>query len=85
VALKRECREILRRICMEAGRREDSPYCREVARHLAACEACREEAITLRGTLELYWCMERKEVPAEAVQALRKRLGLPTEGGRPAV
>lgn len=76
MALKRECREILRRICMEAGKREDSPFCREVARHLAACEACRAEAVTLRGTLELYWCMEREEVPAVTAEALRKRLGL---------
>jgi hypothetical protein len=63
---------------MEAGRREDSPFCREVAHHLAACDACRAEAVTLRATLELYWCFERTEVPAAAAQALRKRLGLPS-------
>jgi hypothetical protein len=76
MALKRECREVLRRICMEAGKREDSPFCRSVARHLAACEACRTEALTLRATLELYWCMERREVPEEVTRALREKLGL---------
>lgn len=70
------CREILKRICAEAGKREESPFCREVARHIESCDSCREEAESLRGTLQLYWCLEREEVPEEIAARLRSRLGL---------
>lgn len=73
---KSQCKEILRRICAEAGKREGSPFCREVARHLEGCASCREQALTLRGTLELYWCLDREEVPEEIASRLRDRLGL---------
>lgn len=73
---KSPCREILKRICAEAGKREDSPFCREVAKHLESCEGCREQAISLRGTLELYWCLDREEVPDDIAARLRDRLGL---------
>ena len=70
-----ECREILKRICAEAGKREDSPFCRKVARHLASCEKCRAQAASLRGTLELYRCMEEEEVPEEILRQLQEKLG----------
>lgn len=71
------CREILQRLCAEAGKRKSSPFCREVARHLETCGSCRAQATTLRGTLELYWCLEGEEVPAAVTARLRKSLGLP--------
>ena len=71
-----ECREVLRRICAEAGKRVDSPFCRKVARHLASCEKCRAQAVSLRGTLELYRCMEAEEVPEEIIRELKKKLGI---------
>jgi len=71
------CREILRRLCAEAGKRESSPFCREVASHLKSCASCRAQAATLRGTLELYWCLEGREVPRAVAARLRKSLGLP--------
>lgn len=70
------CREIIRRLCADAGRRVDSPFCREVARHLASCPACRAQAATLRGTVDLYRCLERERVPPEVSRALRAALGL---------
>ena len=76
MARSRKCREVLRRLCAEAGRRESSPFCREVARHLEACEACRAQAETLRGTLRLYWCLEGQDVPEEVTRRLRGALGL---------
>jgi len=72
----RECREILRRICAEAGKPVDSAFCRRVARHLEECAACRAQAASLRHTLELYRCLEAQEVPEEIARNLRKRLGL---------
>jgi hypothetical protein len=66
----------LKRLCADAGKRESSPYCREVARHLAACEGCRAQAATLRGTLELYRCLEGQDVPPEVTKRLRESLGL---------
>ncbi len=70
------CKRILQRICSEAGKRDDSPFCREVARHIESCRNCREQAISLRGTLELYWCLEREEVPKDVSARLARRLGL---------
>jgi hypothetical protein len=77
-----ECREILRRICADAGRRVDSPFCRKVASHLATCEKCRAQAASLRGTLELYRCMEEEEVPEEITRKLQELLGLPASQDR---
>jgi hypothetical protein len=78
------CREILRRLCADTGRRESSPYCREVARHLETCAGCRAQAATLRGTLELYWCLKGQDVPAEVTERLRETLGLdPRDQDRP--
>jgi hypothetical protein len=70
------CRRILERICAEAGSPESSPFCREIARHIEECAKCRAQAISLRGTLQVYRCLERKEVPAEIARNLKKALGL---------
>jgi hypothetical protein len=72
------CREILRRLCADAGRPESSPFCREIARHLAACGACRNQAISLRGTVELYRCLGEADVPSDVALRLRETLGLPS-------
>ncbi len=72
------CREILRRLCADAGKPESSPFCREVARHLAACGACRDQAISLRGTVELYRCLGGAVVPSDVALRLRETLGLPS-------
>jgi hypothetical protein len=77
-----ECREILRRICADAGKQEDSPFCRKVARHLESCEKCRAQAASLRSTLELYRCMEAEEVPREIARKLQEKLGLPASQDR---
>ena len=77
-----ECREILQRICADAGKRVDSPCCRKVAAHLAACEKCRAQAVSLRGTLELYRCMEAEDVPEEITRKLQEMLGLPDSQDR---
>jgi hypothetical protein len=79
VAAESRCKEILRRICAEAGKKETSPFCREVARHLEGCPACRAQAETLRGTLELYRCLESEKVPGELARQIRERLGLPKD------
>lgn len=77
------CRELLKKICADVGKRESSPYCQEVAKHLESCADCRQQAATLRGTLELYWCLEREEVPPEVSAKLRDALGLERPGDRP--
>ena len=74
-----ECREVLLRICAEAGKRKSSPFCKAVAKHLENCEACRAEAATLRGTLELYWCLDRRDLPEEVAGRLRSTLGLASD------
>jgi len=76
MATSARCREILKRLCAEAGKRESSPFCREVARHLDRCGGCRAQAVSLRGTLELYRCLEREDVPPEVTLKLREALGL---------
>ena len=70
------CREILRRLCADAGKSESSPFCREIARHLEKCEKCRAQAISLRGTVELYRCLEGEDVPDEVARKLKATLGL---------
>jgi hypothetical protein len=77
------CREILQRLCAEAGKSETSPFCRDVARHLASCGACRDQAASLRGTLDLYRCLEGEDVPGEVALKLREMLGLPSDPERP--
>lgn len=77
------CADILKKICADAGRRETSPFCREVAQHLESCADCRDQALSLRGTLELYWCLEREEVPEEIAARLRVALGLTDPQDRP--
>ncbi len=72
----RRCRKMIRRICASADKAVDSPFCREIARHLEACAGCRAQAESLRGTIELYRCLESKTVPNEVARKLRERLGL---------
>jgi hypothetical protein len=78
MATEKRCREILRRVCAEAGKKESSPFCREVARHLESCPSCRAQAVSLRGTVELYRCLESERVPADLLKQLREKLGLPS-------
>ena len=77
------CKKILKKICAEAGKRESSPFCMEVRRHIESCPDCRIQAASLRGTLELYWCLERKEVPPDVSARLRKALNLENDQERP--
>jgi hypothetical protein len=70
------CREILRRICADAGKSESSPFCREIALHLRKCESCRAQAISLRGTVELYRCLQGEDVPPDVTRRLKISLGL---------
>ena len=74
----KRCREVLRRICADAGRPDSSPFCKEVARHLESCGACRNQAISLRGTIELYRCLGGEDVPGDVALKLREALGLPS-------
>lgn len=74
------CREVLRRLCADAGKPESSSFCKEVARHLETCGACRDQAVSLRGTIELYRCLGSEEVPDEVAIKLREALGLAPEG-----
>jgi hypothetical protein len=74
------CYEILRRLCADAGKAESSPFCKEVARHLESCGACRDQAISLRGTIELYRCLGGEDVPGDVALKLRDALGLPSNG-----
>lgn len=77
------CKDVLSRICAEVGKREGSPFCKQVAKHLESCADCRAQAESLRGTLELYWCLEREEVPADVASKLREALGLGGDQDRP--
>ncbi len=73
------CREILRRLCADAGKRPDSPFCREISRHLERCEKCRAQAISLRGTVALYRCLGGEDVPDAVTRKLEASLGLGTD------
>lgn len=76
------CREILRRLCADAGKSAGSPFCREIARHLEKCEECRAQAISLRGTVELYRCLGSEDVPDEVTRKLKVALGLGIDPSR---
>lgn len=76
MADSKRCREILQRICAEVGKSETSEFCKQVARHLEECGSCRAQALSLRGTLDLYKCLEDEDVPPDTVKKLREQLGL---------
>ena len=76
MADNKRCREVLQRICAEVGKSQDSEFCKKVARHLEECETCRAQALSLRGTLDLYKCLEDEDVPPDTVKKLREQLGL---------
>lgn len=71
-----KCEEFLQRICDELGENLDSEVCAEIKAHLEECADCREHVNSMRSTVDLFRCIEDRNVPRSIHERLLKMLNV---------
>ena len=71
-----KCEEFLQRLCDELGENIDSAVCAEIKAHLEECADCREQIASIRQTVDLFRCIEDKNVPRSVHERLVKMLNV---------
>jgi anti-sigma factor RsiW len=64
------CKESLAHICGEMDEHIDSPKCREIKKHLAACPSCAAYLDSLKKTIRLYREYPCPKLPGRCRQEL---------------
>ncbi|MBD3377403.1 hypothetical protein GF406_20415 [candidate division KSB1 bacterium] len=72
------CHNILDRLCDDLAEDIDSELCQELKYHLETCESCRSQLGSVRKTVQLFRCLQEKEVPSIVHSRLLTLLNLPT-------
>jgi predicted anti-sigma-YlaC factor YlaD len=72
-----DCQTLLKRICDELSEDINSPVCREIATHLQQCSECRNQLSSIRNTVNLFRCLEDKQVPPHVHKRLMTLLNVP--------
>ena len=60
-----ECNKILRQVCDDLAEDVNSEFCESLKNHLDQCENCRTEIGAMKNAVNLYKCLENKEVPQD--------------------
>ena len=71
-----DCDKIIDRACKDLAEDVNSPLCTELKTHLEECNQCREQIETMRGAVNLFQCLEARQVPIEVHQRLAKLLNV---------
>ena len=57
------CNKILQQICDELAEDINSDLCENLRQHLSVCPHCSRQLSSMRAVVQLYRCLEEKEVP----------------------
>ncbi len=71
------CNNILDRLCDDLAEDIDSELCQELKHHLQTCESCHSQLGSVRKTVQLFRCLQEKEVPSNVHSRLLTLLNLP--------
>jgi len=72
-----ECDKILEKLCDEISEDINSELCQQIKEHLKTCDKCRAELTSMRNAVNLFRCLDEKEVPSNIHKRLLTLLNLP--------
>ena len=70
------CHDILKQICDELSEDIHSELCEKLKKHLDTCEKCKSQLEALRHAVDMYRCLEDKNVPADVHRRLLQLLNV---------
>ena len=71
-----DCNKIIERVCGDLAEDINSPLCSELKAHLEECDQCMQKIETMRGAVNLFQCLEKRQVPVEIHERLAKLLNV---------
>jgi hypothetical protein len=70
------CEKLLKQVCDDLAENINSELCAELKAHMEGCEDCRNQVESMRGTVNLFRCLEEKNVPRDIHERLLKMLNV---------
>ena len=70
------CEKLLKQVCDELSEDVNSEVCSELRQHLEECDDCRNQVESMRGTVNLFQCIQEKKVPRDIHERLLKLLNV---------
>jgi hypothetical protein len=74
------CDQVLKLLCDDLAEDINSEVCQKIKKHLQTCNNCQNQLNSVRNTVNLFKCLEEKDVPANIHERLSKLLNLPLHG-----
>jgi len=71
-----DCEQVLKQICDDLAENIDSEVCAVIKKHLRKCDACQQQIKSMRNTVNLFRCLDEKEVPRQIHERLVKLLNV---------
>ena len=75
-----ECEDVLKQLCDELAEDVNSETCEKLRKHLESCHDCANQLGSMRNTVNLFKCLEEKNVPSGIHERLLKMLNIDEEG-----
>jgi hypothetical protein len=75
-----ECDQFLQRLCNDLAEDINSEVCAALKKHLQTCETCQQQVRSMRNTVNLFRCLDEKEVPPNIHERLVKMLNVADAG-----
>lgn len=70
------CEDILNRICDDLSEDINSELCLEIKNHIESCSECRAQLVSMKNAVNLFKCIEDKQVPKNIHERLIKLLNM---------
>ncbi len=71
-----DCDQVLQQICDDLAENINSEVCAAIKKHLRTCDACRQQIKSMRNTVNMFRCLDEKEVPSQIHERLVKVLNV---------
>lgn len=70
------CEKLFKKICDDLAEDINSALCQKLKNHIKECKTCRDQLQSMRDTVNLFRCLEEKNVPVDIHQRLYKMLNV---------
>jgi len=71
-----DCDQVLQQICDDLAENINSEVCAAIKKHLRTSDACRHHIKSMRNTVNMFRCLDEKEVPSQIHERLVKVLNV---------
>ena len=71
-----DCHDILNQVCEDLSEDINSQVCQDIRAHLETCEDCKAQLSAMKTAVNLYKCLEEKQVPVHVHERLFKMLNV---------